>query len=135
MLARHLYLLNDELERGFTPAVEAFMHDGRCVLRAELPGVDPAAVQVEVTDGVLSLRGERRREAREEGATWFRREARYGAFERRFELPEGTSAEDIRANWRHGVLEVSFPDPAAVRRQPIRIPVETAPETSPAAAA
>ena len=135
MYARGFYLLNHEGEHALTPPVEAFQNDGRCVLRAELPGVEPTAVEVEVADGVLTLRGERRREALEEGATWYRSESRYGTFERRFELPEGTRTEDIRASWRHGVLEITFPDPAAARRQPIRIPVETAPATSQAAAA
>jgi len=135
MYPRRFFLLNDELEQGFTPAVEAFQNDGRCVLRAELPGVEPSTVEIDVADGVLTLRGERRREARDEGATWYRREARYGAFERRFELPDGTSPENIRATWRHGVLEITFPDPAAARRQPVRIPVETAAETNTAAAA
>lgn len=135
MWTRQFFLLGDGQDGGFTPRVEALVKGDQYLLRAELPGVDPAAVEIVAEDGILTLRGERRHEARDEGATWFRREARYGGFERRFELPEGTDPDAIRAAWRNGVLEVSFPAPAAARRRVIRIPVVTASETTQEAAA
>lgn len=95
----------------FIPAVETFERDGKLIVRADLPGLDPQDVVVEVTNGVLTLSGERQ-EKREVDEKGFRHtELRYGRFMRSIALPEGTRESDIHASFSNGVLEISVPLP------------------------
>lgn len=98
--------------------VEEFVEDGRHVIRADIPGVDPTKdIELTVDGGLLRLRGERRAEQHDEHRT----EIRYGAFERVLSLPTGTKPEDVKADYANGVLTVSVP--AAASAQPLTIPV------------
>ncbi len=111
----------------WAPAVEMFERDGDLVVRAELPGIDPDKdVEISVTDNVLRIAGERRREHREEGETYIRSEALYGRFEREILLPETADVDGIKASYDRGVLEVVVPKGAG-RRETKRIPVQTGP--------
>lgn len=111
--------------RSWTPAVDVFSRGGDLVVRAELPGVDAEKdVDIQVADGVLTIRGQRRAEHRDEGTNYFRMETTYGAFERSLPLPEGINPDDIRATHRQGILEVVVPGAAQVapaRKIPVRI--------------
>src|SRR5438128_424954 len=74
----------------WSPAIDVFTRDGDLVVRAELPGIDPEKdVDITVDKGVLTIRGERRHEARENGKDVVRVESVYGAFQRSVVLPEG----------------------------------------------
>jgi HSP20 family protein len=90
----------------WAPAVDIFETDAEIVVRAEVPGVARDQVHVEVDDGVLSLRGERKfeREVREEN--YHRVERVYGAFHRSFTLPDSVDPDKVRAGLKDGILEV-----------------------------
>ena len=94
----------------FTPAVETVRDGDDVVVRLELPGIDVSNdVSVEVTNGRLVVKGERRDERREEsGETPARRisEIRYGSFERSFGLPGHVTAEAVSASYDAGILSV-----------------------------
>ena len=112
------------LDTGFPP-VEVARNGESLEFRAELPGVDPEDVQIDVKDGVLTLRGEKRRENEQnrEGDVFYR-EFWSGSFERSFTLPEGVEADDIQASYRNGMLTITLPHvPAlqAARRVPIQM--------------
>jgi HSP20 family protein len=103
---------------GLTPdiRVEDYVEDHTYVLRAEMPGIDPDKdVEVNVLDDVLTIRGERKEAQHERN----RHEFHYGSFERRMRLPRGTNADDIKADYHDGVLELRIPfqgeEPKAVR--------------------
>jgi HSP20 family protein len=93
----------------WTPPVETFERDGRFVLRAELPGLSPDDVRLEVQDDALVLEGERKSEfeAEEKGA--WRSERTYGRFSRSIPLPDGAQSDKAEARFENGVLEVSVP--------------------------
>jgi HSP20 family protein len=100
--------------------VEDRMEEGRYVLRAELPGIDPEKdVTVSVTDRVLTIRAERREETRTDG----RSEFQYGSFERRLTLPANALVDTLSARYEDGILEVTVPL-AEDAEQPRVIPVE-----------
>jgi HSP20 family protein len=108
---------------AWAPAVDVFSRDGDLVVRAELPGVDPEKdIDISVQEGVLSIRGERKREARTDGQNYFRVESSYGAFQRHIPLPEGVKPDDIRATYENGILEVVVPR-AAQLSSPKKIPI------------
>ncbi len=93
------------------------------VLRVELPGVDPAAIAVEVDAGVLSIRAERREETRSDGR-YHLRERRAGTFTYRLALPADLDAAAIRAEAKHGVLTVRVPQSADAAPRTIPVTAE-----------
>ncbi|MCW2876405.1 MAG: Molecular chaperone (small heat shock protein)-like protein [Sphaerisporangium sp.] len=95
---------------GLRPALgqairfEDYVLDGRYVLRAELPGVDPDKdVEITLAGGILTIRAERHHEDKDGHRTEFR----YGSFTRSIALPPGTDEKDIKAVYDQGILEVS----------------------------
>lgn len=113
------------LTRGmWTPAVDVFHRDGDLVIRAELPGIDPEAdVDITLQDGVLYLRGERKRHEQAGGNGTMRVESYSGTFQRAFALPEGVTESDISATYEHGILEIVVQ--GAVRQpESARIPIQ-----------
>ena len=108
----------------WTPAVDIREDAERFVIAADVPGVDPEDIELTMENGVLTIKGERTLEAKDEGEgdNGYRRVERVcGSFYRRFTLPDTADAEAISANGRHGVLEVVIPKRAAL--QPKRIAV------------
>ena len=89
----------------------SFEKDGRLVTKVDLPGVKKEDVKVEVTDGHLSISGERRSEAEEKKDQYYRLERHYGSFSRTVPLPDGVKLDDVKATFADGVLEVSVPLP------------------------
>lgn len=110
---------------GWMPAVDIVSRENDIIVRAELAGIDPAKdVDISVHDGMLSIRGRRRHEDRQDKDQYIRLERRYGAFERTLAIPDGVNAEDIKARYQDGVLHVVIPGAAkvaSVRRVPVQI--------------
>jgi HSP20 family protein len=83
--------------------VEEFTRNGNFVVRAEIPGIDPEKdVEVSITDGILTIHGERKEEHREER----RSEFYYGSFVRTLVLPKGVDESSVKATYEDGILEV-----------------------------
>jgi HSP20 family protein len=103
--------------------VEEFEDDGTRVIRAELPGVDPDQdVEITIEGDELRIRAERRQEEKVEEKGRFRSEFRYGSFARRLTLPAGAVADDVKATYHDGVLEVRVPissEKAAATKIPV----------------
>jgi HSP20 family protein len=81
-------------------------------------------VSVEVTDGHLTLSGERKRETEEKKDDFYRSEREYGSFYRSVPLPDGVKLEDVKATFADGVLEVSVPLPARVETNVRKVQIE-----------
>jgi len=108
----------------WTPAVDITEEKGRFVLRADVPGVDPANIEVSMDDGVLSVSGERQAEERGEADGMQRYERVTGRFYRRFTLPDSADAEGIKARSSNGILEIEIPKLPELQAR--RITVEAA---------
>jgi HSP20 family protein len=106
------------------PAVDIIEEKDRFLLRADVPGVAPSAIEVSMDAGVLSISGHRYEEARSEDAGVQRVERVSGRFFRRFSLPDTADAESIKARSKDGILEVAIPKLAEVQAR--RIEVEAA---------
>lgn len=105
--------------------VDEFRDGSTEVIRAELPGIDPAKdVELTVADGVLRIKAERRTDERSEDKGYTRHEMRYGSLTRTLPLPEGVQESDISASYRDGILEVRVPfaEPPA-KAEPKRIDI------------
>src|SRR5215216_5668641 len=106
-----------EIGRGvWSPEIEVFEREGQLVVRADLPGLNKDDVKVDVTDDLMIIQGERRQEHEESEEGYYRSERSYGSFYRSIPLPEGVSDEDIKANFRDGVLEITMPAPQREQR-------------------
>lgn len=109
---------------SFIPAVDVQEEQDRYVVKADLPGVTPADVEVTADRGVLTMRGERKEEKREQATGYERLERVTGSFVRRFTLPDNVQADAIKARFTNGVLEISIPKQPEVT--PRRVAIEAA---------
>jgi len=101
--------------------IEEFTDDGKYMIRAELPGLDPQQdVDVTVDSGMLTIRAERREESKQDHHSEFR----YGSLSRTVALPEGADAGKITARYDKGILEVTVPVPEHVKAGPRHIAVQ-----------
>lgn len=111
----HAGSANDASEQATTanpqwiPRVDIKEETGRFVILADLPGVDPARIEVHMDEGVLSISGEREAQTPAENERYSRAERAHGAFSRRFTLPDSANPDGVSAVGRNGVLEVSIP--------------------------
>lgn len=107
----------------WAPAVDIKEETDKFVLHADIPGVNPEDIEVNMEAGVLTIKGEKKSEAKTEKEGYKRVERTYGSFYRRFSLPDSANAEAISAKSKNGVLEIVIPKREAV--QPKRINVVT----------
>jgi HSP20 family protein len=107
--------------QSFSPAVDVIEQDKAYLLRAELPGVAPNEVDIQVENDVLTLRGERKHESEEERDGYRRVERSYGSFSRSFVLPKGTNTEAIEARADNGVLTITIPKVAAATARKVEV--------------
>lgn len=111
--------------QAWVPAVDIVEEPARFVLAVDLPGVDPAGIELLVEKNELVLRGLRASPVLDGQASLARGERRFGAFERRFVLPDSVDAEQVSAHGEHGVLSVVLPRKA--QPGPRRISIGAAP--------
>jgi HSP20 family protein len=95
----------------WSPKVEVFQRENQFIVRADLPGVEKDAVNVEIDDNCLTIQGERKQESEEKSEGFYRSERAYGSFYREIPLPEGAKIENAKASFKNGVLEISVEAP------------------------
>ncbi len=100
---------SDVVTSQWAPRVDIKEETGRFVIMADIPGVDPADIEVSMDKGILSIKGERTAESQHEGERFTRMERARGVFYRRFALPDSADPDQIKATGRNGVLEISLP--------------------------
>jgi HSP20 family protein len=100
------------------------IHEGdkEITLKAELPGIKKEDVHIDVNDGVITLRGERKFEKEDKKENYHRIERSYGSFHRSFTLPSTVDVEKIKAKYKDGILEATLPKTEEAK--PKSIPVE-----------
>lgn len=100
--------------------VDLFREGDQYILNADLPGIDPGSVDVDVDGQLLTIRAQRS-QANREGAKWMAQERPHGTYLRQFSLGEGVDAEKITAHYDNGVLSVVIP--VSERAKPRKIEV------------
>jgi HSP20 family protein len=105
------------------PRAESRIEDGKLIMRFDLPGVDPKDIDVSITGGTVTVKASRERRNTQANGGFEHGELSYGRFERSMTLPKGVKADEIKANYRNGVLELTAPVSAelAGRKTPVEI--------------
>ena len=111
-------------DASWTPPVDIHEEPNQFVVRADLPGVKPADIEITAEKGVLSLRGARNIAQQNDEGHYSRVERVSGSFVRTFTLPENVQTDAIKAQFKDGVLELTIPKVAKV--EPRKIEVQAA---------
>ena len=110
--------------KDFAPVMDLKERDDAFVAELEMPGMKAEDFKVEVLEGVLSIRGERKQEKEEKTKRWHRTERLYGSFERRVALPNQVDADKVDASYKDGVLTVTVPKAPGVKPKTIQVKVK-----------
>jgi HSP20 family protein len=113
----------------WAPRLETLARGGDLVIRADLPGVSLGDVDITLDGNVLTISGQRKAAATEDGANYYLKEVRYGAFRRSMTVPENVDPDSIKATFQDGVLEVVLPN-AVAQSQPKHITIEAGDQKS-----
>jgi HSP20 family protein len=108
------------------PAVDVAETDKSYEITAELPGMDEKNIEVNLTNGGITIKGEKKEETEEKKKDYSISERRYGSFERYFTLPDGIDSSKIGATFKNGVLKVTLPKTAEAQKPAKKIEVKAA---------
>jgi|SRR5579871_2996716 len=117
-------LLSDQsASRPWAPAVDILETENELVLKADIPGVDFKDIDIQLENGTLTLKGERKFEKQENNKGYHRLERSYGSFVRYFTVPETVNAENVHAAFTNGVLTVTLPKKEIAKPRSIKVQV------------
>ncbi|HTR38531.1 MAG TPA: Hsp20/alpha crystallin family protein [Bryobacteraceae bacterium] len=109
--------------RPWTPAVDILETENELVLKADVPGVEMKDIDIQLENGTLTIKGERRFEKEEKDKGFHRLERSYGSFVRYFTLPDTVDPEKVKAEYNAGVLTVSLPKKEIAKPRAIKVQV------------
>jgi HSP20 family protein len=116
-------LLSEPTSRPWAPPVDIFETDNELYLKADLPGVDMKDIDIQLENGTLTLRGERKYENESKEGGYHRIERSYGSFARYFDLPDTVNPEGVKADYKNGVLTVTLPKKEVAKPRQIKVQV------------
>lgn len=96
-------------EQEWLPPTDVYETEEEFIVLMELPGMEREEIKISFTEGVLTIRGERREEARGSRVHYHQMEIRYGPFQREIYFPVSLAKEGIKAQYRQGLLRVALP--------------------------
>lgn len=108
----------------WAPRVDIAETDKEFVIKAEIPEVKKEDVKVNVDNGTLTIRGERKQEKEEKGKRFHRVERHYGSFTRSFSLPDNVDESNIKASFKDGMLNITIQKTEEMKPKAIEVKVE-----------
>ena len=108
-LTRPFSLMRERGSNWSPLAIDMYQTDNDVVVKAALPGIKADEVQINVTNDILTIKGEVKHEEEKKDKSWHIREHRWGAFERSVMLPTGVNADRAQADFENGILTVRLP--------------------------
>jgi len=105
------------------PLVDLYEKDNKVIVKAELPGIKPEEAEILVDGNLLTIRGEKKQEKEEKKKDYYRLERCYGSFQRIIELPASVNADQAKATYKDGVLELELPKAEEEKKKKIKINV------------
>jgi HSP20 family protein len=114
-------LPGSELFSNGIPLMDVSESDQKFYITAELPGMDIKDIQITTIEGCLTIKGEKKKEEKEEHSGYFRQERVYGAFQRSIALPNTADLEHAEANFKNGILTLSIPKKPGAQTKELKI--------------
>ena len=112
-------------ERGeWLPSLDVSETKNELVVKAEIPGMDAKDIDISLSDGVLTIKGEKKQEKEEKEADYHLVERSYGAFVRSVRLPKEVQGDKISASYKDGILKIALPKSEEAKKKEIKIKVE-----------
>ena len=109
----------------WAPAVDIYETENELVVKADLPDVNPQDLDIRVENNILTIRGERKFEAKVHDDNYLRIERAYGSFSRSFSLANSVNSDAIKADYHDGVLTLSIPKTEEAKPKQIKVNVGT----------
>ena len=106
------------------PSVDIYDDDGELVLKAELPGMKKEDIDVTLTDGAITLSGEKKHEDEIKKKDYYKWERSYGSFCRTFELPSEVVPDKVKSSFKDGVLEVRMPKSEEAKSKEVKVKIQ-----------
>jgi HSP20 family protein len=106
------------------PSLDVFEEKDELVVKADLPGMNKEEIEVTVTGDVVTIKGEKKKEEEVKEKDYYRRERSYGSFVRSVELPCEVKSDQIKANFKDGVLEVRMPKTEEAKKKSISVKID-----------
>jgi HSP20 family protein len=118
--------LRTRTEEGgeWLPSLDVAETKNELVVKAEVPGMDAKDFNISLSDGMLTVKGEKKQEREEKEADYHLVERSYGAFTRSIQLPTDVQSDKISASYENGILKVTLPKSEEVKKKEIRIKVD-----------
>jgi len=113
------------LPTSFMPDLDISDSEDEIMVSAELPGMEPEDIDIQLSGNTLMISGEKSSEKEEKGKRYYRQERSYGSFRRSIPIPDEIDQEKIDASYQRGVLKVSLPKTAGAKKNSKSIPVKT----------
>ena len=115
-----------EMTWAATPAVDVVESEKAYEVTAELPGMDEKNIEVKLSNGNLTIKGEKQEEKEEKKKDYYLQERHFGSFERCFQVPEGVDTNKIEATFTKGVLKVTLPKKPEAQKPEKKIEIKAA---------
>ncbi|HNQ73802.1 MAG TPA: Hsp20/alpha crystallin family protein [Verrucomicrobiota bacterium] len=112
-----------DLLAGWTPALDVYEDKDSYTVKAELPGMKKEDIEVSLHEGLLSISGERKSEAKKEDAEVYRSERFVGRFQRTVTLPAPVTADKVKAAYKDGILTITLPKSEEAKPKQINVSV------------
>jgi HSP20 family protein len=106
------------------PAVDVYEEQEDVVVKAEIPGLSKEDISVQVTDSALTIKGEKKREEEIKEEDYYCCERSFGAFTRTVDLPSEVKADQVKASFKNGVLEVRMPKTEEAKTRSITVKID-----------
>lgn len=116
-------LLGEPASRPWSPSVDIYETENELVLKADIPDVEPKNVGIQLENGTLTLKGERKFEQQANGKGFHRIERSYGSFVRAFSLPDTVEGEKVKADYKNGVLTITLPKKEVAKPRTINVEI------------
>ena len=110
-----------EVFKGRVPKVDVIDRENEIIIHAELPGVNKDDLDVTMTENTVSIRATTKQEKKEEKGEYFRREMSRGEFQRTIPLPVNVDAENAKASFKDGIMELKLPKVKKTKRKTIKV--------------
>lgn len=116
-------MLHSHGMKSFVPAMDVYETDSAVVVKAPLAGINPEDVEVSVQKGVLTIKGESKKEHEVDEKNYYRKEIRSGSFYREVALPAQVSEDGVNAEFENGMLKITCPKAPAVVAKKVDVKV------------